>query len=42
LGEAYARNGEKDLAINSYEMAVKLDPANGHAAGELKKLKRRP
>jgi CubicO group peptidase (beta-lactamase class C family) len=42
LGEAYARNGEKDLAINSYEMAVKLDPPNGHAAGELKNLKRGP
>jgi tetratricopeptide (TPR) repeat protein len=44
LGEAYARNGQKDLAINSYEMAVKLDPTNGHAAsqltaGQLKELK---
>ena len=35
LGEAYARNGQKDLAINSYEMAVKLDPTNGHAASQL-------
>ena len=40
LGEAYARNGDKELAIRSYETAVKLDPANGHAAEELKKLKR--
>ncbi len=35
LGEAYARNGQKDLAISSYEMAVKLDPTNGHAASQL-------
>jgi CubicO group peptidase (beta-lactamase class C family) len=39
LGEAYGANGEKDLAISSYKMAVKLDPTNGHAAGELKELK---
>jgi hypothetical protein len=39
LGEAYARNGQKDLAINSYETAVKLDPTNGHAASQLKQLK---
>jgi CubicO group peptidase (beta-lactamase class C family) len=40
LGEAYVRNGQTDRAISSYEMAVKLDPANTHAAGELRKLKR--
>jgi CubicO group peptidase (beta-lactamase class C family) len=39
LGEAYARHGEKDLAIRSYETAVKLDPTNGHGAGELKELR---
>ena len=39
LGEAYLRNGEKDLAINSYQMAVKLNPTNGHAAAVLKQLK---
>ena len=39
LGEAYWRNGEKELARKSYEMAVKLDPANGHAASMLKELK---
>lgn len=39
LGEAYLRNGEKDLAINSYQTAVKLDPTNGHAAAALKELK---
>jgi CubicO group peptidase (beta-lactamase class C family) len=42
LGEAHARNGDKGLAIDSYEMAVKLDPTNAHAAGELKNLKREP
>jgi Flp pilus assembly protein TadD len=39
LGEAYQRNGEKALAINSYETAVKLDPTNGHAAAMLRELK---
>jgi tetratricopeptide (TPR) repeat protein len=39
LGEAYLRNGEKELAINSYQMAVKLNPTNGHAAAVLRQLK---
>ena len=39
LGEAYWRNGDKDLAINSYQTAVKLDPTNSHAAEMLKELK---
>lgn len=39
LGEAYLRADEKDLAINSYQTAVKLDPTNGHAASALKELK---
>jgi len=39
LGEAYRRHGEKDLAINSYQTAVKLDPTNGHASAMLKELK---
>jgi CubicO group peptidase (beta-lactamase class C family) len=38
LGEAYRVNGERNLAIMSYTKAVLLDPTNGHAAGELKKL----
>jgi cytochrome c-type biogenesis protein CcmH/NrfG len=42
LGEAHARNGDKGVAIDSYEMAVELDPTNAHAAGELKNLKREP
>jgi CubicO group peptidase (beta-lactamase class C family) len=39
LGEAYRQNGEKDLAINSYQTAAKLDPTNGHAAAMLKELR---
>jgi hypothetical protein len=38
LGEAYRRNGEKDLAISSYQTAVKLDTTNGHATAALKGL----
>lgn len=39
LGEALSRNGDKDLARNSYQTAVKLDPTNGHAVEMLKELK---
>jgi CubicO group peptidase (beta-lactamase class C family) len=39
LGEAYSKNGEKDLAIKSYQTAVKLDPTNGHALSALRDLK---
>ena len=38
LGEAYRQNGERSLAISSYQTAVKLDPTNGHAAAALKEL----
>jgi tetratricopeptide (TPR) repeat protein len=38
LGEAYRANSERSLAIISYKKAILLDPTNGHAAGELKKL----
>ena len=38
LGEAYQQNGERDLAIGSYQTAVKLDPANGHSAAAIKEL----
>jgi CubicO group peptidase (beta-lactamase class C family) len=39
LGEAYSQNGQKDLAIQSYQTAVKLDSTNGHAVSMLKQLK---
>lgn len=39
LGEAYRQNRERDLAIVSYQTAVKLDPTNGHAAAMLQELK---
>lgn len=39
LGEAYRANGQTNLAIISFRLAILLDPANGHAAGELKKLR---
>ncbi|MGA2352464.1 MAG: serine hydrolase [Terracidiphilus sp.] len=38
LGEAYQVNGERRHAIVSYEIAVTLDPFNGHAKEMLKKL----
>lgn len=38
LGEAYQKEGEKNLAVKSYQNAVRLDPANGHAAAMLKQL----
>jgi CubicO group peptidase (beta-lactamase class C family) len=39
LGEAYRANGERNLAIVSYSLAILLDPANGHSAAELKKMR---
>jgi len=39
LGEAYRANSENELAVNSYQTAVKLDPTNGHAAAMLRELK---
>lgn len=39
LGEAYARKGEKENAILSYEKSVKLNPDNSNGIDVLKKLK---
>ncbi|HYV03984.1 MAG TPA: tetratricopeptide repeat protein, partial [Blastocatellia bacterium] len=39
LGEAYMRNGDKQLAIENYEKSLKLDPANANAVEMLKKLR---
>lgn len=40
LGEAYQVKGDRNRAVNCYELAVRLDQTNGHAAAMLKKLKR--
>ncbi|HKW35906.1 MAG TPA: serine hydrolase [Candidatus Acidoferrum sp.] len=39
LGEAYAKVGEKDLAIVNYEKSLQLDPKNQNALERLKKLR---
>lgn len=39
LGEAYAKVGQKDLAIQNYEKSLQLDPKNQNAVERLKKLK---
>lgn len=41
LGEAYGAAGRKELAIESYERSLKLDPGNANAAERLKTLKRK-
>jgi Flp pilus assembly protein TadD len=38
LGEAYAANGEKDLAIANYRKSLELDDRNAGAKAMLKKL----
>ena len=39
LGEAYTANGEKELAIESYEKSLQLDPDNDNAVQKLEQLK---
>ena len=39
LGEAYQQNGEKNLARNCYQTAVRLDATNSHAAAMLRDLR---
>jgi tetratricopeptide (TPR) repeat protein len=39
LGKAYMMNGEKELAISSYQRAVELNPRNTNAIEMLKKLR---
>lgn len=39
LGEAYAKVGQKDMAIQNYEKSLQLDPKNNNAVEQLKKLK---
>lgn len=39
LGEAYAVDGNKELAIKNYQRSVELDPRNDNAVVRLKKLR---
>jgi CubicO group peptidase (beta-lactamase class C family) len=39
LAEAYAKMGQKELAIKNYEMSLQLDPKNQNAIDTIKKLK---
>jgi Flp pilus assembly protein TadD len=38
LGEAYLKNGDKNLAVKNYQKSVELNPANENAVAALKKL----
>jgi Tetratricopeptide repeat/Peptidase family S41 len=38
LGEAYAQQGEKQLAIENYRKALELNPRNDHARDEIARL----
>jgi hypothetical protein len=39
LGEAYAADGNKELAIKNYERSIELNPKNDSGIATLKKLK---
>jgi len=39
LGEAYAKDGERERAIASYEKSLKLNPANSNGAEALQRLR---
>ena len=39
LGEAYMRNGDKEIAIENYQKSLELNPQNTNAIAMLKKLK---
>ena len=38
VAEAYAVNGQQDLAIKNYKRSLELDPQNTNAVRQLKKL----
>lgn len=42
LADAYVKNGQKDLAIASYEKSLAIQPDNPNAKAELEKLKNPP
>jgi tetratricopeptide (TPR) repeat protein len=39
LGEAYERNGDRDLAVESYRRSLELNPGNGNAREKLEQLR---
>jgi cytochrome c-type biogenesis protein CcmH/NrfG len=38
VAEAYAVNGNRELAVKNYQRSLELDPKNTNAAQQLKKL----
>ncbi len=38
LGEVYAKNGQKSLAIDAYRKSLVLNPANGNATKQIATL----
>jgi predicted negative regulator of RcsB-dependent stress response len=40
LGEAYARRGDKQAAIQNYEKSLQLNPQNTNAKARLLELRR--
>lgn len=41
LGEAYAKAGQTELAIQNYEKSIKLNPKNHNGIDRLKKFERK-
>ena len=41
LGEAYAKNGQKKLAIENYQKSIQLDPSNTNGINHLKELEQK-
>jgi Tfp pilus assembly protein PilF len=41
LAEAYAKDGQKQLAIDNYRKSLELDPKNQHAIDQLKELEQK-
>jgi Tfp pilus assembly protein PilF len=41
LAEAYAKNGQKQQAIDNYRKCLELDPKNQDAANKLKELEQK-
>jgi tetratricopeptide (TPR) repeat protein len=41
LAEAYAKDGQKQFAIDNYHKSLELDPKNQHAIDQLKELEQK-